>query len=1413
MSWLDVNGNELTGLPGWLGNLTGLTHLGINGCNLTKVPEWIRGLTGLTDLYLANNKLAEVPEWVGDLAALKELELYSNQLRTLPESIGRLTNLTHLDLDWNQMQEVPELIEELQELTSLFICGNQFTRLPEWLGNLTKLTTLNLADSNLTATPEWLANLTALSKIYLQNNRLAEIPEWFGDLTELTRLWVYGNRLRALPAALDRLTKLTAMDLSRNLLSEVPDWVMHLPSLTELHIGSNRIDSLPEWLGTLVNLQSLSLSNSGLTRFLDWISNLTDLTALHLENNKLTEIPGSIANLKRITELAVGDNMLATLPEEVCQLTRITDLRVRGNQFAQAPSCISKLTKLTRLDLANNKLTEIPEWVGNLTRLRDLYLYRNHITELPSSLACLTRLTRLDVANNQLVELPSWLANLTNLAYLSVGNNKLNGLPSWIGHLRRLSELGIDNCHLAEVPDWLSNLTQLRNLRLSNNELVSLPEVLSAPTSLESLQLENNKLTRLPGWLGSLMELDTLHISGNQLGEVPDSIARLSGLKWLGISNIGLTRLPEWIGTLTALTWLDLSDNSLASLPESIKDLTRLSYFYLHNNKITDLSSWIGDLHGLRRLDLPGNSLIKIPQGIVGLRGLEYLNLSFNEIASIQPELARLTDLKTLNLSNNQLTEIPDWLLDLPSLEELSLAENPKLISPPPEIAASGTESVLAFLRARREGASRQWVSKLLVVGEGSVGKTSLIKALLGTEHDPVEVTTHGIRVTELMVQHPDRTDVQMRLSTWDFGGQQIYHATHQFFLTDRSLFLLLWNSRLGWEQGRLEYWLDIIKSRAPDSPVLLIATHADVNQRPVDLPIDELRREYPQIAGSLVLDNQTRRGVAELRTALARQAADLPLMGAEWPTTWLNAAETVKACPENHITPDQIWHLMSRAGAEDPAQQRYIAVAMHQLGDILYYKDDPELEQTVVLRPEWVNEYISQVLDSKAVDKARGLLTYAEMTRLWSELDRGMRDHFLGMMDKYEISFRVDGGPRGIVSLVVELLPWNPPLYEDSWNEMLTVPGVSQIKVLYQLNTMPPGIPTWFIARSHRFTTNTHWRTGALLQHPDGVHRALIRAQPRRNVVELTVRGPAPAAFFSILDDGFNGTLDRYPGLEIKRLVPCRCEDDCPELFDYDDLQKRLSRNPPRHEIECRKSGDLVDVPQLLLGLAPAERDATRAGIERLNTMLDGIVSKMADQAEYMQRMFLKILRLTQGSQEVRCPSVFAVVPVKSRVTGSRFEIRLYCEEPGSWHPLPAVAGHYQVNEPADWLRKIRPHLSQLLTVLKHAAPLASPVLGMAVGHISERLQAEVDAMTELVNQIPELTRMPDPLDKEGRPDSGPAVHATTEADFRALESLLLKLDPDRAWGGLSRTVTPEGLTLYLCREHADAYRRAVRL
>ncbi|MDP6070747.1 MAG: hypothetical protein QGG34_04140 [SAR202 cluster bacterium] len=97
-----------------------------------------------------------------------------------------------------------------------------------------------------------------------------------------------------------------------------------------------------------------------------------------------------------------------------------------------------------------------------------------------------------------------------------------------------------------------------------------------------------------------------------------------------------------------------------------------------------------------------------------------------------------------------------------------------------------------------------------------------------------LEVSTLGIEISHATnnldprevrpfeVTHPTEPSVTMQLNTWDFGGQDIYHATHQFFLTERSLFVLVWNARYGYEQGKLYDWLDTIQAKAPKSPVLV---------------------------------------------------------------------------------------------------------------------------------------------------------------------------------------------------------------------------------------------------------------------------------------------------------------------------------------------------------------------------------------------------------------------------------------------------------------------------------------------------------------------------------------------------------------------------------------------------------------
>ena len=74
---------------------------------------------------------------------------------------------------------------------------------------------------------------------------------------------------------------------------------------------------------------------------------------------------------------------------------------------------------------------------------------------------------------------------------------------------------------------------------------------------------------------------------------------------------------------------------------------------------------------------------------------------------------------------------------------------------------------------------------KLIVVGWGKAGKTTLVKRLAGEPMHPNEPETHGIMIRPLTLHC---TDGELRARVWDFGGQHVLHAIHEFFLTTRSL-------------------------------------------------------------------------------------------------------------------------------------------------------------------------------------------------------------------------------------------------------------------------------------------------------------------------------------------------------------------------------------------------------------------------------------------------------------------------------------------------------------------------------------------------------------------------------------------------------------------------------------------------
>ncbi len=84
------------------------------------------------------------------------------------------------------------------------------------------------------------------------------------------------------------------------------------------------------------------------------------------------------------------------------------------------------------------------------------------------------------------------------------------------------------------------------------------------------------------------------------------------------------------------------------------------------------------------------------------------------------------------------------------------------------------TEAVMQYLRARLEGEIDLNEAKLILVGEGEVGKSCLLGALRGDQWVDGRPTTHGIEIKPVMIK-ASASETDITLNGWDFGGQRVY--------------------------------------------------------------------------------------------------------------------------------------------------------------------------------------------------------------------------------------------------------------------------------------------------------------------------------------------------------------------------------------------------------------------------------------------------------------------------------------------------------------------------------------------------------------------------------------------------------------------------------------------------------------
>ena len=161
-------------------------------------------------------------------------------------------------------------------------------------------------------------------------------------------------------------------------------------------------------------------------------------------------------------------------------------------------------------------------------------------------------------------------------------------------------------------------------------------------------------------------------------------------------------------------------------------------------------------LENLTELTLDYQGIKVIPDGIKTLKSLAIFNLNYCiELETISAEVGFLP------------------------LKELNLTGCMSLKTPPPEIIRRGHTQTMAFLQRLISGSTACKRTKLMLVGLGGAGKTSLVRAFLRSHSSEPPTVTDGIDIIKWRVPLPQTNDA-LEFSVWDFAGQSVYYHTHQ---------------------------------------------------------------------------------------------------------------------------------------------------------------------------------------------------------------------------------------------------------------------------------------------------------------------------------------------------------------------------------------------------------------------------------------------------------------------------------------------------------------------------------------------------------------------------------------------------------------------------------------------------------
>ena len=582
---------------------------------------------------------------------------------------------------------------------------------------------------------------------------------------------------------------------------------------------------------------------------------------------------------------------------------------------------------------------------------------------------------------------------------------------------------------------------------------------------------------------------------------------------------------------------------------------------------------------------------------------LEDLRLSRNPIRKIPESIRRMERLRSLTLTKLSLEELPYWLPELRltigqgygygiNLQDTTIISDHVIREL--SFLNGSQKTILSWFAEQEKAKAGTPLNEIKVVflGDGSTGKSLTIARLMEDTIGAIPEgfdgeATPGISIENRLFRLADGRRVQVHF--WDFGGQEILHSMHRIFLTDRTLYVVMVNARHDTQDAQARYWLHNVRSFAPDCPVMLVLNQIDQNPN-ASINERSLRKFFPNLKDiirlSAMKDSPDVFNNAFTKRLL-KQVAQFPGLSDLVPPNKKAVLDLVRDMKDNHITGERFLSICKKHEIEKDKEALELMRWFNEIGISFFCGGSADLQDYVVLKPEWITNAIYTIIWNKQADTVNGMVDHddiyhllvpgdddtVKMVRKDMDYETGDVRFILEIARKFRLSFSM-GNRKEFIPMLCRK---NALPIADSFPEELQV---TEFRLEYDY--LPANVLHRLMVDMRQDLQYDHvWFTGALFEHKYNGTSALVQSEG--DILSIYIRATDPAHQAHTYLNTFRSALDAIHidmGLTPPKTLVAYKEDGETDYFSYKMLDgsrkagnhtqysERFERDIPIHDI-----------------------------------------------------------------------------------------------------------------------------------------------------------------------------------------------------------------------------------------------------